>query len=203
MLLLGLLVVSAVLLVIGLVTQNSTLLLASLIVTIGAGVLLLRSAKSISARAAQRAAERAAAAPPEPEKPVEMTTEEVENDEYWKTLVNTPALPLGGTATTAAGPAEPVDSAQPAQPAYGQVVPPPAAAAGAAAVESAPAPRHSAPDANPAPPKANPGDVWVIDGRPRYHLEHCDMLLGQSAEPIPLAQATEDGFIACTLCQPG
>jgi hypothetical protein len=45
-------------------------------------------------------------------------------------------------------------------------------------------------------------DVWVVDGRPRYHREGCDIIHDQPAEPIPLSQATEDGFIACSLCEP-
>lgn len=44
--------------------------------------------------------------------------------------------------------------------------------------------------------------VWVVDGRPRYHLESCLILKDQDAEPIPLAQATEDGFMPCSLCEP-
>jgi hypothetical protein len=45
-------------------------------------------------------------------------------------------------------------------------------------------------------------EVWVIDGRPRYHLGDCAIIKGQDAEPIPHSQATEDGFMACSLCQP-
>ncbi len=45
-------------------------------------------------------------------------------------------------------------------------------------------------------------DVWVIDGRPRYHLEGCAIIKGQDAEPIPYEQATEDGFMPCSLCEP-
>jgi hypothetical protein len=44
--------------------------------------------------------------------------------------------------------------------------------------------------------------VWVIDGRPRYHLEGCAIIKGQDAEPIPYEQATEDGFMPCSLCEP-
>jgi hypothetical protein len=44
--------------------------------------------------------------------------------------------------------------------------------------------------------------VWVIDGRPRYHLEDCAIIKGQDAEPIPWEQATEDGFMPCSLCEP-
>jgi hypothetical protein len=44
--------------------------------------------------------------------------------------------------------------------------------------------------------------VWVVDGRPRYHLETCMIIQDQDAEPIPLAQATEDGFMPCSMCEP-
>jgi hypothetical protein len=44
--------------------------------------------------------------------------------------------------------------------------------------------------------------VWVVDGRPRYHLETCMIIQGQDAEPIALAQATEDGFMPCSMCEP-
>jgi hypothetical protein len=56
--------------------------------------------------------------------------------------------------------------------------------------------------ATPASAVADDGDVWVIDGRPRYHLAHCAIIQGQDAEPIPLEQATEDGFMPCSLCEP-
>lgn len=45
-------------------------------------------------------------------------------------------------------------------------------------------------------------DVWVVDGRPRYHLSGCATIAGQQAEQIPLAQAEQDGFIPCSLCAP-
>jgi hypothetical protein len=48
----------------------------------------------------------------------------------------------------------------------------------------------------------NPAEVWVIDGRPRYHLGSCAIIKGQDAEAIPYAQATGDGFMACSLCEP-
>lgn len=44
--------------------------------------------------------------------------------------------------------------------------------------------------------------VWVIDGRPRYHLSGCDFLVDRVAEPVPLRQAFEDGFTPCRLCDP-
>ena len=51
-------------------------------------------------------------------------------------------------------------------------------------------------------PAATPDTVWVVDGRPRYHLGDCMIIKDQDAEEIPLAQATEDGFMACSMCQP-
>lgn len=45
-------------------------------------------------------------------------------------------------------------------------------------------------------------DVWVVDGRPRYHRERCQIIDEQDAEPIPLSQAADDGFIPCSLCLP-
>jgi hypothetical protein len=44
--------------------------------------------------------------------------------------------------------------------------------------------------------------VWVIDGRPRYHLAGCDFLSDRVAEPVPLRQAFEDGFTPCGWCDP-
>ena len=46
--------------------------------------------------------------------------------------------------------------------------------------------------------------VWVVDEHPDYHVETCVELerLG-GGEPIPLGQATEDGFSACSVCRPG
>jgi hypothetical protein len=51
---------------------------------------------------------------------------------------------------------------------------------------------------------AGPRDprVWVVDGRPRYHRRDCQLVHDQHAEPVPLTQAREDGFIACSLCAP-
>jgi hypothetical protein len=44
--------------------------------------------------------------------------------------------------------------------------------------------------------------VWVIDGRPRYHVAACAFLANRASEPIPLRQAVEDGFTPCALCDP-
>jgi hypothetical protein len=45
-------------------------------------------------------------------------------------------------------------------------------------------------------------DVWVVDGRPRYHREACEIIRDQAVEAIPHSQASEDGFIPCSLCEP-
>lgn len=67
-------------------------------------------------------------------------------------------------------------------------------------------------DADPAPPidldapaidPADPEAVFVVDGRPRYHARGCATLASLTAEPIPRSQALEDGFVACSLCEPG
>jgi ABC-type nickel/cobalt efflux system permease component RcnA len=44
--------------------------------------------------------------------------------------------------------------------------------------------------------------VWVQDGRPRYHRQDCDIISGQESQSIPLGQAAQDGFIPCSLCAP-
>jgi hypothetical protein len=45
-------------------------------------------------------------------------------------------------------------------------------------------------------------DVFVVDGRPRYHLAECPHLRGRQAEPIPADEAMELGFTPCSLCRP-
>jgi hypothetical protein len=54
------------------------------------------------------------------------------------------------------------------------------------------------------PPLSSKGQqpVWVVDGRPRYHVASCTFIAGQEAEAIPLEQAVEDGFSPCSLCDP-
>lgn len=46
------------------------------------------------------------------------------------------------------------------------------------------------------------GEVWVVDGQPDYHVAGCRVLVGEKAEPVPFAQATEDGFTPCAVCEP-
>jgi hypothetical protein len=45
-------------------------------------------------------------------------------------------------------------------------------------------------------------DVYVIDGRPRYHLRGCVHTLGRENEPLPVGEAVELGFTPCSVCEP-
>jgi hypothetical protein len=45
-------------------------------------------------------------------------------------------------------------------------------------------------------------DVYVVDGRPRYHLAGCVHLMDKEAEPLPVNEAAELGFTPCGLCEP-
>ena len=78
-----------------------------------------------------------------------------------------------------------------------------AAPADAKAATPAPAAEpEPAPAPEPAPPPKAPETVWVVDGRPRYHLAECMIIKDQDAEEVPFAQAKEDGFMACSMCEP-
>ncbi len=45
-------------------------------------------------------------------------------------------------------------------------------------------------------------DVVVIDGRPRYHLDSCVHLLGFGCQQLSALEAVELGFTPCALCRP-
>ncbi len=45
-------------------------------------------------------------------------------------------------------------------------------------------------------------EVFVIDGRPRYHLGQCLHLLGRDYEGLPVSEAIELGFTPCAHCRP-
>jgi hypothetical protein len=47
-----------------------------------------------------------------------------------------------------------------------------------------------------------PHELFVVDGRPRFHLADCLHLLGLEAEPVTAAEAVEFGFTPCDLCRP-
>ncbi len=43
-------------------------------------------------------------------------------------------------------------------------------------------------------------EVLVVDGRPRYHLAGCPHLVDKETQPLPVSEAVELGFTACSLC---
>ncbi len=45
-------------------------------------------------------------------------------------------------------------------------------------------------------------EVFVVDGRPRYHFADCPHLVGRVFEPIVVNEAVELGFTPCGLCRP-
>ncbi|HVF06789.1 MAG TPA: hypothetical protein VNA20_18275 [Frankiaceae bacterium] len=47
------------------------------------------------------------------------------------------------------------------------------------------------------------GDVYVVPGRPRYHVENCRFLAGRpDVETVPVEQARDDGYTSCGVCKP-
>lgn len=72
------------------------------------------------------------------------------------------------------------------------------AAAGEATASAEPA-SAAAPGA--AGSSASDRSVWVVDGLPQFHRETCRRTDGLEAEAIPFLQATEDGFLPCTVCE--
>jgi hypothetical protein len=71
---------------------------------------------------------------------------------------------------------------------------------------------YDEPEDEPAAQPTSPGDaariagmsteVYVVDGRPRYHLRGCVHLMGRESEPLPVSEAVELGFSPCGVCEP-
>jgi len=166
-------VVSVVWLILGLGVPSATWLIAYLIATGGAGFLLWRTAPTLRSRPAAGPAHAGKSPDPAPVVPSVSAP------------VSAPALAPEPVAPAAAVVTAPVT----AEPVTAEPVPAP--------VTAAPVAPFVAPAVQPAAP-----DVWVIDGRPRFHRVDCVQLVGQPIEPIPASQALEDGFIPCSLCAP-
>ena len=195
-----LLVAGLAFLVLGLITASTPLVLASLVASVLAGLTIARYRRGLADGAG--ASSRPAAE---------------ERDRSVRTPVRVPELVASVAAAPAQGAVPPAHAAD--EPAHG-AEPAPAAASAHAADEPAHAadepahavdePSRAAPDddepaaADTDPPLRSRGDepVWVIDGRPRYHLPRCAFLLAQAPESVPLRQAVEDGFTPCALCDP-
>ena len=184
-----LVVVAAVLLVIGLVRGDddggTTFVYASIAVSIVSAILLLvsvflRRGEDVPAESGESATDR-----PSPFAPSSGDQSE------------------GVTAVIPGGRTRPG-----AEPTPARRVPPapvaPTAEADTAAFAASPEPA-SAPDepaAAPAAPAPAAGEVLVVEGRPRYHVEGCRYLAGKEASPRSLAAARAEGFSACGVCKP-
>ena len=71
------------------------------------------------------------------------------------------------------------------------------------AVSVKPRETEAAPPAAEAAPAMSEGEVSVVPGRPRYHVESCRFLAGRpDVETIPVEKARSDGFTACGVCKP-
>jgi hypothetical protein len=217
----GLLVIALVCLIVGLVLPNAAWLVASLIATCGAGYLLFRSrtvvthatTESTKPSRSTRTRERPARAVANAKADLD-DADDVADDAGRRDSADgadsadsadltdhaTVKDDLAGTAAV-----EDLDHTQviDMDDAHTQVIP----AVPAADVEPDEAEPAAEPEPKPEPvpesaASASDRDVWVIDGRPRYHLQTCAIIKGQDAEPIPWEQATEDGFMPCSLCEP-
>lgn len=170
-----LLVAGLALLVLGLMTGSTPLVVASIAASLLAAYGIVRVRRRLgSAAGASKVPDGA------PDKASRVAPEKASTSQ--KARVGAPAAVTAAapaeTASAAPDPEGTVDSEDPATP--------------------------EPPVADTDPPLRSRGDepVWVVDGRPRYHLSHCGFLLGRQPEPVPLSQAVEDGFSPCALCDP-
>ena len=46
------------------------------------------------------------------------------------------------------------------------------------------------------------GTVFIVDGRPRYHVEGCRYLANKESEALDVLDAREEGFTPCGVCRP-
>ena len=222
MLIIGLMVIALICLAVGLALPSSAWLIASLIATAGAGYLVWKMRSAIApapvgasktgGRLRRPGAGRTAGrvdpvdAPDSADEPVDdYRADDYDADDYadsngaddyrtadyraddhadWATAAPTVAHDQTQRIATIDAPIRDDDETQ--------LIPAVTATTTTAATSVA-----AAPDI-----QAGPDDVWVIDGRPRYHLGNCPIIQGQDAEPIPFDQAVEDGFMPCSLCEP-
>ncbi|MGZ6827655.1 MAG: hypothetical protein ACXVGH_12770, partial [Mycobacteriales bacterium] len=98
-------------------------------------------------------------------------------------------LPDGGQV-----PADASSSAAPDVAEGATVLPAVAPVVGAPAVADTPAEAPASADLQ--------GQVLVVAGRPRYHVDGCRYLTGKQAESVEVADARADGFTACGVCKP-
>lgn len=165
MVLVGLLLALACL-VVGIALASSAWLVASLVATVAAGVLLWTTRASRGGATPPRAGAHTSAA----------HTSAVSTLAAHTVAVPTVAVPAPAVPTVAAH--------------------------AAADPEILPAASGSAPGSPSPSASAVAEQVWVVDGRPLYHRADCALIKDLPAEAISIAQATEDGFLRCSLCEP-
>lgn len=193
-----LLVAALALLVLALVSGNTTLAIFSIVVSVIAVAVIVRGRRQRQELAAQRVAEA--------ERQAQI---EADKDETTRVLAAATAEASRRAAAQDAGtggsPSVPLE--QPSVP-LEQSPAPNAANAATGTTEGRPA-EDGPVDGEPAAadtiaPVGRYGQsrVWVIDGRPRYHMAECRVLDGTVPEAVPLAQAVEDGFTPCAVCDP-
>lgn len=186
---LGLLLLALVLLVLALVGGNSMLALCSIVVSIVSVVAIVRGRR--------RRLEQGQAYRDEADRRAKL---EADKDETTRVLAAA-AAEASRRAAAEARPAGTTDT-----PGTGPVAAAELADAGDDADDGdeVDEPADEPPAADTMPPVRQAGQrrVWVVDGRPRYHLADCRSLEGRTPEGVPLAQAVEDGFTPCSLCDP-
>lgn len=188
MVLIALLLVALVCLALGLVLASAAWLIASLVISAVAALVLWRvRAQLIGGARKPQSAESTRAA-----------TELAPDSEVW-VIDGRPRYHLGECTRIAGQDAEAIPYRQAVEDGF-------VACPSCLPAQVGPAAATAAPDAageqsgGPAADTAEQGQVWVVDGRPRYHQATCMIIEGQQAERIPLTQATEDGFMPCSLC---
>jgi hypothetical protein len=189
MLIIGLMVIALICLAVGLALPSSAWLIASLIATAGAGYLVwkMRSAIAPAAAAAGTSAELPAGADADARADGLSRADDTDTDADGDIRNHTDSPADSHVDSPADSPA--VTTTMPRI--TDDVIEVPAARGSDDATQVMAAVAARSVD-----------DVWVIDGRPRYHLGSCPIIQGQEAEPIPLDQAIEDGFMPCSLCEP-
>lgn len=182
-----LLAVALALLVLGLIGSSPALVVASILASVVAVVAI--------ARVRQRRAESASAAPQRPAPAAEPSEPSMAELVAAVSASKHAAGSAGQDAVT-------VGELTAEEPARSEPAPPVAADQGQPAESTDD--EDDPPAADTQAPLADHSQnlVWVIDGRPRYHLVSCDFLTGRPGEPVPLSQAVEDGFSPCARCDP-
>jgi hypothetical protein len=189
-----LLVAALALLVLGLTTASSALVVVSIAVSLVAVVAIVRARQRRIARLTAEAAEK-------------RRLEKIEKDKDETTKVLAAALSKSRVGSTAgSSPAKESPGGAPKHRAgvVGSAVTEPSSEAAMPPADAVPETTEDPSAARTRPPLTKHGadPVWVIDGRPRYHSWNCDFIHGRSSESVPLAQAVEDGFTPCALCDP-